>query len=174
MEITAVDFLIVFIVFNLTLKIAYPLSGFMHELGHAIPGLILTKGSRIQIRFGQCGNRPVLKLGRFEACVGPTTSFWGSCEFDSQGLSARKLVAIALGGPVISLVLTCLTLWCLFDQTLATWSRFIAAVFFYANCRIFLVAALPRRFRPPVSVDMGGDSDGLKILQLLKDGKTKD
>jgi hypothetical protein len=173
MEITAVHFLVCFIIFNLLLKVIYPVSGFLHEAGHAIVGLFLAKGSRISIRFGNCGNRPLLKLGKIDVFIGPTTSFWGYCEFESNGLSTSRLIAIALGGPLVTLTLTVANLWFLFALDQPMEAQFLAAAFFYANCRILVVSMTPRNFRAPASSMVVGESDGLKIIRLLKGEKTK-
>ena len=173
MEITAVHFLVCFIIFNLLLKVIYPVSGFLHEAGHAIVGLFLAKGSRISIRFGNCGNRPLLKLGKIDLFIGPTTSFWGYCEFESNGLSTSRLIAIALGGPLVTLALTAANLWFLFALDQPMEAQFLAAAFFYANCRILVVSMTPRNFRAPASSMEEGESDGLKIIQLLKGDKAK-
>ena len=173
MEITAVHFLVCFIIFNLLLKVIYPVSGFLHEAGHAIVGLFLAKGSRISIRFGNCGNRPQLKLGKIDLFIGPTTSFWGYCEFESNGLPTSRLIAIALGGPLVTLALTAANLWFLFALGQSLEAQFLAAIFFYANCRILIVSMIPRNFRLPASSMTKGESDGLKIIQLLKGDKAK-
>ena len=173
MEITAVNFLVCFIIFNLLLKVVYPVSGFLHEAGHAIFGLFLAKGSRISIRFGNCGNKPVLKLGKIDLFIGPTTGFWGYCEFESNGLSRNRLIAIALGGPLVTLSLTVANLWFLFALGQPLEAQFLSAVFFYANCRILVVSITPRDFRIPASSMVEGESDGLKIIRLLKGDKTK-
>jgi hypothetical protein len=173
MEITAVHFLVCFIIFNLLLKVVYPVSGFLHEAGHAIVGLFLAKGSRISIRIGNCGNRPLLKLGKIDVFIGPTTSFWGYCEFESNGLSTSRLIAIALGGPLVTLTLTVANLWFLFALDQPMEAQFLAAAFFYANCRILVVSMTPRNFRAPASSMVVGESDGLKIIRLLKGKKTK-
>ncbi len=173
MEITAVNFLVCFIIFNLLLKVVYPVSGFLHEAGHAIFGLFLAKGSRISIRFGNCGNKPLLKLGNIDLFIGPTASFWGYCEFESNGLSTSRLIAIALGGPLVTLTLTAANLWFLFALGQPMEAQFLAAVFFYANCRILIVSMTPRNFRVPASSMVEGESDGLKIIQLLKGDKAK-
>ena len=57
MEISPVDFLVCFIVFSLALKIAYPLSGFLHELGHACAGLFLKKNAKVRVYLGKHGEQ---------------------------------------------------------------------------------------------------------------------
>ncbi|MBT6959156.1 MAG: hypothetical protein HN996_12090 [Opitutae bacterium] len=171
MEITAVHFLVCFIIFNLLLKVVYPISGFLHEVGHAIAGLFLAKGSKISIRFGNYGNKPLIKLGNLNLYIGPTTSFWGYCEFESNKLSQGRLIAIALGGPLVSLVLILTNLWILFVRGQSMEAQFLAAIFFYANCRILIVSMTPRNFILPAPAMVKGESDGLKIIQLLKGDK---
>ena len=172
MEISPLDFLIGFIVFNLALKVAYPISGLLHELGHALPSLLLTRDP-VRIRLVNSADKPMIKLGSLEICLGPTTSFEGSCEFTSDGMSTARLITIALGGPLTSLCLSGLFLGYIFAMGLPWGIRLMAAVFFYANFRILLVSIIPRTFRAP-SQQARGISDGLKILQLLSGGKKRE
>ncbi len=169
MEINPIDFLVGFILFNLALKVVYPLSGLLHELGHALPSLLLTKDP-VRIRLGNSTDKPTIKLGRLEICLGPTTSFWGSCEFTSEGMSTARLIIITLGGPLTSLCLGALFLGWMFTSTLPWEIRLVTAVLFYANCRILLVSIIPQTFRAP-NPHSQGVSDGLKILNLLSGEK---
>ncbi|MBT3470040.1 MAG: hypothetical protein HOD72_09660 [Opitutae bacterium] len=50
-------------------------------------------------------------------------------------------------------------------------AQFLAAIFFYANCRILIVSMTPRNFILPAPAMVKGESDGLKIIQLLKGDK---
>ena len=170
MEISPIDFLVGFILFNLALKVAYPISGLLHELGHALPSLLMTR-DQVRIRLGNSrDNKTRMKIGRLEVCLSPTTSFWGSCEFTSEGMSTTRLIIITLGGPLTSLCLGGLFLGWMFTPTLPWEIRLVTAVLFYANCRILLVSIIPQTFHAP-NPNPQGVSDGLKILNLLSGKK---
>ena len=166
MEISPVDFLVCFIVFSLALKIAYPLSGFFHELGHAYAALILKKRAKIRIYLGRHGEQPIVALGRLEIYAGPTSSFWGTCEVESE-LNSFQTVIISAAGPLVSLLLAILGFVVLFDSSVIWELRVLAGVFFYANTKQFIVTAVPKELKHPHSPGEKSISDGLKILNAL-------
>ena len=148
MEISPVDFLVCFIVFSLALKIAYPLSGFFHELGHACTALLVKKKAKIRIYLGRYREQPIVALGRLEIYVGPTSSFWGTCEVESE-LNSFQTVIITAAGPLVSLLLAVLGFVVLFDSS-AIWElRALAGVFFYANTKQFIDTAVPKELAHP-------------------------
>ena len=166
MEISPVDFLVCFIVFSLALKIAYPLSGFLHELGHACAALILKKKAKVRVYLGRHGEQPFFALGRLEIYAGLASSFWGTCEVESE-LNSFQTVIITAAGPLVSLLLAVLGFVVLFDSS-AIWElRALAGVFFYANTKQFIVTAVPKELAHPHSPEEKSISDGLKILNAL-------
>ncbi len=166
MEISPVDFLVCFILFSLALKIAYPLSGFFHELGHACAALLLKKKAKIRVYLGRHGEQPTGALGRLEIYAGPASSFWGTCEVESE-LNSFQTVIISAAGPLVSLLLAVLGFIVLFDSS-AIWElRALAGVFFYANTKQFIVTAVPKELTHPHSPEEKSISDGLKILNAL-------
>lgn len=170
MEISPVDFLVCFIVFSLALKIAYPLSGFFHELGHACTALLVKKKAKIRIYLGRYREQPIVALGRLEIYVGPTSSFWGTCEVESE-LNSFQTVIITAAGPLVSLLLAVLGFVVLFDSS-AIWElRALAGVFFYANTKQFIDTAVPKELAHPHSPEEKSISDGLKILNALVEKK---
>ena len=74
---------------------------------------------------------------------------------------------------MVTLALTAANLWFLFALDQPMEAQFLAAVFFYANCRILIVSVTPMNVRAPASSMEEGESDGLKIIQLLKGDKAK-
>lgn|GEM_PF-2002573 len=172
MEISPVDFLVCFIVFSLALKIAYPLSGFLHELGHACAGLFLKKNAKVRVYLGKHGEQPIFALGRLEIYAGPTSSFWGTCEVESE-LNSFQTVIISAAGPLVSLLLAVLGFVVLFDSS-AIWElRALAGVFFYANTKQFIVTVVPKELAHPHSPGEKSINDGLKILNALVVKKSK-
>ena len=167
MEINPVDFLVCFILFNLLLKVGYPLSGFLHELGHGFTGLLLTRKSKVRIYFGRCGENPTLRFGRLCFHIGPTTHFHGTCEIDAD-LPPRHVLLIAAAGPLISCALAIVSLQALFNASFPWGFRLIAGVLFYANCRLFISSAAPRMLDHPHVSGKSSPSDGLRILEILK------
>ncbi len=166
MEISPVDFLIGFIVINLLLKVAYPLSGLVHELGHACAGLLLHRQDKVRIYIGRHGQRPTLALGRLELYVGPTSHFWGTCEIEAD-FKPWQVILVSAAGPLVSCTLAGLGLWGLFNSSALWGIRLLAGVFFYANCKLFVVSAVPKHIVHPHAPEEKSASDGLKILQAL-------
>lgn len=86
----------------------------IHEFGHAIPALWLTKEKvSIHLGFRQPGIRRIrLPLGRVDvyATINPLRWKQGLCYSSKANLSKRRKIAIIVGGPIMSLLL-CVISW---------------------------------------------------------------
>lgn len=104
MDYTPIIFIGMFILYWIT----RPVTIFFHELGHAIPALLIT-GKKVSVYFGSFGNQQ--KCGRFQ--LGPlevwfryNALLWkgGACHYAPEEVSANKQIVITLLGPVSSLI----------------------------------------------------------------------
>ena len=137
-----------------------------HELGHACAALLLKKKAKVRVYLGRHGEQPTVALGRLEIYAGPASSFWGTCEVESE-LNSFQTVIISAAGPLVSLLLAVLGFVVLFDSS-AIWElRALAGVFFYANTKQFFVTAVPKELTHPHSPEEKSFSDGLKIVNAL-------
>jgi len=165
MEFHPVAFLLYFLIFNLGLRVVYPICSLLHELGHGTLALILGKGE-VRIHSGS-GKGKEFRLGRMVIVLVFSSSFQGFCEFSNQSLSNMKLALITLGGPMVSAVLSALFLWGLMNHGLSLPLRGLLAIFFYANLRIFLTSAIPSYHTAPANIP-SGPSDGMRFLEFIR------
>lgn len=98
----------ILIIIILVAIITSPFLVFIHEMGHAIPVLLLTK-DRVTIYLGSYGdpkNSLRIRIGRFEAFLGLKKLFWrkGLCVPHSKGISPNKSIIILISGPIASLL----------------------------------------------------------------------
>jgi hypothetical protein len=166
MEFNPFEFLIYFLVFTLGLRAVYPFCSLMHEFGHAIPALLLTKGD-VRIQSGIGDTSIAFKIGRLKIVPIFSAAYNGFCEFAQQGVSSRQLALITLGGPILSGVLTGISISCLINPWLLPLLRGICAIFFYANLRIFITSVIPAYHTIPRDAPVGA-SDGLRFLEFWK------
>lgn len=147
-----------------------PFATLVHESGHFAVAFLLTKGPLLLL-VGKAGQSPLYEGHRVRfgfsfrnGQVGQTTY----CT-DEAGRSARIL--ILLGGPLISLGMSCLTYWLTLRAGHPVWLEVLGISWFCANALAFLRATLPMRLRPSKDFPEGPPSDGLQLLWLLSGKK---
>jgi hypothetical protein len=166
MEFNPFEFLIHFLLFTLGLRAIYPLCSLLHELGHAIPALLFTNDEvRIQSGIGEA--TLFFRIGRLKVTPIFSPAYNGFCDFSTTDLNHKKLALITLCGPILSGIFAALSLMCLVNPWLEPIVRGIAAIFFYANFRIFLTSMIPAYHASPRNTPEG-PSDGLLFLQYMK------
>lgn len=94
--------------------LAYPVLVLVHELGHAVPALLLTRAP-VTVYLGSYGDRRHtwrVQLGALELCV-KRNLFWtkGLCVHASQNLSRISHILITLGGVVASTLVAVLAFY---------------------------------------------------------------
>jgi tetratricopeptide (TPR) repeat protein len=107
--------------FSILVIITRPFTVLFHELGHAIPLMLLT-GEGATIYIGSHGNQKhsfKLTVGKLKIWFRYNPIKWcgGLCIAEAKGISLTKRFIYILGGPVISLVIaaTCFYLTLVFD-----------------------------------------------------------
>lgn len=96
--------------FNLVFALSYLLFGpiltFIHEWGHALFSLLMTRG-RVYILLGEnTYNGYAIQLGRLTVHFNKFSIVTGFCQSEEWPVSKYKQVLIIMGGPVISLLMT--------------------------------------------------------------------
>ena len=146
-----------------------PLVTLIHELGHALPALLLSD-DKVFLRVGNPSKKNYHIVHRLsiefsiyggqEGCTGYTLEEKKFCQ----------RILILLGGPLVSLLVSLSSGYFLFvDQPSFLWLELVLVSWFCANALAFLRAALPMRLKPTHRFPEGPLSDGLQIFYLIKD-----
>lgn len=162
-----------FIIYPLVYIIFTPLLALLHELGHAIPALIFTKGEVI-INLGNSNlnktiklNRLVINLNGYKSLLDVCYGYVNWTPIDSTPIYNRiKLILMTLGGPLTTLLISISLYIYLINSSLPYILMLSFNGLFLFSAFEFLITILPIKYsyRPYV----GCTSDGYKILQYLK------
>ena len=149
----------------LWLFIGFPVCLVLHEFGHALMILLLTK-QRVTFQFGVQGTRREIHLGRLTILLYlELATFWG-CRYqleDHAALSKQQLFWITVGGPIVSLLLTilCGALW-LGTNSIDPWRGLVVI-----NLVAFLYSSIPGHYAKWMGAQGGLPNDGLQVVQLF-------
>ncbi len=146
----------------------------IHELGHAIPSLILTNGS-VEIHIGSFGdnkNSFKIDLGRFKAFFKLNLLHWniGLCS-RKESTTLFNSIIIVLGGPVFSLLTGIILYFILNSYQWGEAMTFVFAFFIISSVFDFLVNIIP--MGSPILMADGSVTynDGTQFFKLLNDSK---
>lgn len=150
----------------LVLFIIGPLSTLLHEVGHGVAALLVTKRP-IHIYLGRMteSNRENFNFGRLhfhlQWSVGVGYTYWGT------GLSKQQRMFSIAGGPMMSLLLIILfgLLSSVSEQVLMQQLFSVAMTF---NIIQFVVSILPIYYPAFLIGRKNVPSDGLQLYQLMK------
>ncbi|MGI6636058.1 MAG: hypothetical protein ACOX7B_12950 [Christensenellales bacterium] len=145
------------------------LSTILHELGHAVVALIISKKD-VFIIIGRTqidSIRKVISIGRLKIKIGRFSPVTGFAYVDESDLNRAQLVIFYLGGPLISLLLTLV----LFFTSRQISNAEVQEILQFSTVYLFiqfLVTVLPIRY-PRIWGAYGNyDSDGLSVVKLFK------
>jgi hypothetical protein len=158
-----------FIGIFLYLLIVFPLCVLLHELGHAIMILLLTKQYAV-FQFGVRGKKHEIRLGRITISINFEPSALFFCRYrleNKQELSRGQDFGITIGGPLVSLVLAVTSgiLWWIFKAD-DPWKG-LAII----NLIIFLNTSIPTQYPKWQGAQGGIPNDGLQLVQLLRQSR---
>lgn len=161
------------IAFNILVLVAIvQLATFLHELGHALAGLIFTKED-VNILLGRTRSKRKLRklgLGRLKINFNGFDPLTGFAWLDESKLTKFQKLMFYAGGPLVSLMLG--LAFCLASKTMAhqVTSR-IFQIFGTWLLMQFLFTAIPVEY-PAWFAGYGGHrSDGLTIVSLVRSDK---
>lgn len=158
-----------FIVYPLVYILFTPISTMIHELGHAIPALIFTKGD-VSVNIGNSNIKKQLKFNRLVINIYGYRSImdvsYGYINWEPIDSKLKSIIMIA-GGPIASLFTSGLLYFSLYKLDLS----YLMIIVFNAMCLFslgqFIVTILPMKYSDNGPYK-GFTSDGYKILQWLK------
>lgn len=139
----------------------------LHELGHAVAGLFTTK-QRMKVEIGQSGRSCTVRLGRLDFRLSGKGLRYGATRYDRDAEPVGRQVAVALGGPIASLIAVMGFAWLTSQSVVGTvvWICWLALC--VANFRVWIVAVWPIEYRPSGESGEVWASDGLDIWRMLK------
>ncbi len=144
----------------------------LHELGHAMTALMLTRGD-VRIWVGTGKKQPRWSLGRLHLSLTYRPGFTGFYRF-AGSVSRSARAAIQAAGPLTSLAAAAAVLGA--GNLLGTAGHWlgesIIVVFAYAAIGQFLATAIPWRYPRGWGEYAGQASDGLRLLHTLRSHDT--
>ena len=158
-----------FIIYPLVYIIFMPVLSFIHELGHAIPALIFTKGE-VSVSIGNSNlikkvklNRLVINIYGYRSIMDVSYAYVNWKPLDSK---FKSIIMIA-GGPIASLC-TSIVLYLTLDTIQLSYLmiKIFNGILVFSIGQ-FIVTALPMKYSDN-SHYKGFTSDGYKIAQWLK------
>jgi hypothetical protein len=153
------------------LLIAFPICVVVHELGHAIMILFLTNQKTV-FQFGTKGVKREILLGRItiQLYFEPSALFFCRYRLENKlALSRSQDFGITVGGPLASLIfgMTSGVVWWL-SYIEDPWKG-LALI----NLIIFLNTIIPGQYPEWQGAQAGIPSDGLQLLQLIRQSRTE-
>lgn len=161
--------------FFLIFLIVRLLTIFIHELGHAIPARVFTKG-KVIIYLGSYGNREKSKRinlsKRLQLYFRMNPFKWrgGMVKHDLAGPSSYKQLAILVFGPLSSLLLSSLTIYLVYAFDLNGFIK-LFTLFFFISALIDLRNIYPKETKIILFDGSITYNDGYQIVQLFKHWK---
>jgi tetratricopeptide (TPR) repeat protein len=146
----------------------------LHELGHAIPALIYTQGEvTVYVgSYGDISNSLRVNLGRLKLYLKFNILDWklGLCTHQGPAYYIHLFVII-LGGPLISLVISIVLLYCLFQEGISDEIKVGMGLFLLSSVWDFMVNIVP--LNVPLKLHDGGTThnDGYQLKRLLSLGE---
>lgn len=163
-----------FAIFLSSLLLTRLLTTILHELGHAIPALILSKGN-VEVYIGSYGNTEKswkIKVGQLIIYFryNPFLSRAGLCRVTDEDMAVWKKLVYVLGGPLLSLivalVLGSLVKWGDYDGIYKMIFMILGVSCFYD----FMVNIVPNDRKIVLHNGKTTKNDGSLIKDLLKFG----
>ena len=157
------------------------LATLLHELGHAIPALLLTS-KEVELQVGRTNLRRKdesgqlsieddnevmswCKWGRLRWSYSFPSGFEGFTGYDRESLGKWALLLVIAGGPIVSGLASGFGVWLTVEVLGETWERVSALAFICANFNLFLRSIVP------LTLENGKPSDGLDFWKSLRQSR---
>lgn len=152
----------------------FQITTIIHEFGHAIPALILTR-DRVKITLGRLDKNnkkfKQISLRRLDIEIKSFNPFIGFAHWKSSNLTKYQRIVILAGGPVVSLVLALIMAFI----SIGSEGKFLMGIFNLKEITILArnIALVSFLFTsiPMIYPKSNRPSDGHQILKLIKDNE---
>ncbi|WP_214481878.1 M50 family metallopeptidase [Bacillus sp. SM2101] len=156
------------VIFLLFITLILPFTTFIHELGHALPALLISKDP-VEIRLGKSDKGTGITFGRLTIKIQPLSGWLGFAFFHipkHKSMSVHHALVL-LSGPLFSFMLSlfCYVLYTFLDFN--SISSFLIKSIMHASLGQFILTIFPIKY-PSFLWGYGGmPSDGYRVLKLL-------
>jgi tetratricopeptide (TPR) repeat protein len=164
--------LIILVTIVVAFFLAMPISILLHEFGHAIPALLLTKG-KVEMFIGSRGDKTKsfkIKIGLLDIWITKNPLAWksGLCRQMTKNIPLKSQIIYIAGGPFVSLLVGIVGLICLIHFFPNKVLRYCFLFFTYYSIAIFLSSIIPRNKKNGVSNGNVIYNDGYILRRLFK------
>lgn len=163
------------LIFMLSLLTFRLLTTVIHELGHAIPALLLTK-EKVSVYMGSHGNPEKsmqFQIGRLECFFKFNLFYWrgGLCVMHAKEISARTSFIVTIFGPLLSLIVAGITILVMYYNDFNDVTTLILFALTFSCILDFLNNIFPNRDTIQLHDGTITNNDGMQLLMLLKHKK---
>ncbi|MEA5258901.1 tetratricopeptide repeat protein [Arcicella aquatica] len=155
----------------LIVLIITPFTVLFHELGHAIPAILMTR-EKTSIFIGSYGNKEKsfhFKIGLLEIWLSYNPLLWrfGLCVPPANGITIDKQIIYTLTGPLASIFIAIIACYFTFVYDLHGSIKFILVIFFGSSILDLIINLIPRT--TPIKLYDGSFiyNDGYQLKQLF-------
>ena len=144
-----------------------PIATLVHELGHALVAIILTK-EKVFLTVGTGKPYTLWKGRRMEVSISIRNSIFGVTSFSENTTSRLVVFFILLGGPVSSIIFSILGMNSLLNFDLGLTAKSALIGWTCINILVFLRSILPMTLQGTSKISEGVPSDGLQLYKILR------
>ncbi|MFK7748712.1 MAG: tetratricopeptide repeat protein [Kordia sp.] len=160
------------LIFMLSLLTFRLLTTVIHELGHAIPALLLTKG-KVTVYMGSHGNPEKsmqFQLGRLECFFKFNLFYWkgGLCVMHEKDVSVRTSFIVTIFGPLLSLIVAGIGVLILLLNEFGDVTKLVIFALIFSCIVDFLNNIFPNRDTITLHDGTFTNNDGMQLLTLWK------
>lgn len=160
-------FLIIFLIL-----VTRPITVLFHELGHAIPALLMTR-EKVSIYIGSYGDKKnsfCLKIGLFDIWFKCNPLYWrfGLCVPSSKQISISKQIVYVLAGPFTSLVIAAVACYIAFTFDLHGFLKLVFVIFLGSSVFDLFQNLIPRNTPIKLHDRRSAYNDGYRLKELFK------
>lgn len=152
----------------LLVSIIFPLTTFVHELGHALLALFLFK-EPVEIRLGKPTTKSRFKLGKLTIKIQPISGWVGFTDFKipKEMNNSIQHAIVLLSGPIFSFMLSliCFILEAYLD--LGAIPSFFLKTITNAAFAQFVMTIVPIKYPSFLGAYKSMASDGFQLMQLI-------
>jgi tetratricopeptide (TPR) repeat protein len=160
------------LLFGFILLLIRPVSTLFHELGHAIPAILMTKES-VSIYIGSYGDPTKslhFRIGLLEVWFSYHPFSWwsGLTIFSGKEVSVNKQIIYILTGPLTSFGIAAIACYFTFTYDIHGFLKLVIVIFLFTATSDLFANLIPRA--KPVKLNDGRlfYNDGYQIIQLIK------
>ncbi|MEQ2527274.1 site-2 protease family protein [Bacillaceae bacterium CLA-AA-H227] len=149
-------------------SIIFPLTTFVHELGHALLSLFLFK-EPVEIRLGKPTTKSGFKIGKLTIKVQPISGWVGYTDFKipKDMNNSIQHASVLLFGPIFSFMLSLVCYILVAYLNLGSIPTFLIKLITQAAFVQFIITLLPIKYPSFFGSYKGMASDGYQLMQLI-------